>query len=41
MKKILLHAMTPKERTNAFSEVRLLSSIRHPNILALVEVFYD
>jgi NIMA (never in mitosis gene a)-related kinase 1/4/5 len=41
MKKIQLTRMTPRERTNALSEVRLLSAIRHPNVVALVEVFYD
>lgn len=41
MKKIQLTRMSPKERANALSEVRLLSAIRHPNVLALVEAFYD
>lgn len=41
MKKILLNSMTAKERANALSEVKLLSSIKHPNIVSLVDVFYD
>lgn len=41
MKKIQLSRMSPREKSNALSEVRLLSAISHPNILSLVEVFYD
>ena len=41
MKKIMLNRMTPKEKANALSEVKLLTSISHPNIVSLVEVFYD
>lgn len=41
MKKIQLTRMTPRERANALSEVRLLSAIRHPNVVGLVEAFYD
>jgi NIMA (never in mitosis gene a)-related kinase len=41
MKKIQLSRMSPREKSNALSEVRLLSAINHPNILPLVEVFYD
>jgi serine/threonine protein kinase len=41
MKKILINRMTPKEKANSLSEVRLLSAIAHPNIVSLVDVFYD
>jgi NIMA (never in mitosis gene a)-related kinase len=41
MKKAQFARMSPRERANALSEVRLLSAIRHPNILTLVEAFYD
>jgi serine/threonine protein kinase len=41
MKKLQLNRMTPRERTNALSEVQLLTAIRHPNIVNLIEAFYD
>lgn len=41
MKKIQLTRLSPRERTNALSEVRLLSAICHPNIVTLLEVFFD
>lgn len=41
LKKIALHQMTPKDKQNALNEVKLLTAIQHPNVVALIEVFFD
>lgn len=33
--------MTTREKANSISEVKLLSSIKHPNVVGLIEAFYD
>ena len=41
MKKVKIMAMKEKDKRNALNEVRLLASIRHPNIVNYCEAFYD
>jgi NIMA (never in mitosis gene a)-related kinase len=41
LKKVSLERMSRKERQNALNEVKLLSAIKHPHVVSLVEVFYD
>jgi hypothetical protein len=36
MKKVLIDRMNEKEKKNSLSEVKLLSAIKHPNIVSLV-----
>jgi NIMA (never in mitosis gene a)-related kinase 1/4/5 len=33
--------LSEKEKENAFSEVKILASIRHPNVIGYKEVFID
>ena len=33
--------LTEKEKTNALNEVRILASIKHPNIISYKEAFID
>ena len=33
--------LSPRDRENAVNEVRLLASVRHPNIIAYKEAFVD
>ncbi|CAI2358844.1 unnamed protein product [Moneuplotes crassus] len=41
LKKVYMNNLTEKERANALNEVRLLASIRHPNIISYKEAFID
>ena len=41
VKKIKLLELKEKERDNALNEIRLLASIRHPNIVCYKEAFYE
>lgn len=41
LKKIKLMDLKDKERENALNEIRLLASIRHPNIVCYKEAFYE
>lgn len=41
LKKVKLMNMSPREIHNAVNEVRILASIRHPNIIGYKEAFYD
>lgn len=41
LKKIKLMDLKEKERENALNEIRLLASIRHPNIVCYKEAFYE
>ena len=41
LKKIKLLDLKEKERENALNEVRLLASIRHPNIVSYKEAFFE
>lgn len=41
LKKVKLPSLSDKEKQNALNEVRLLASVRHENILAYKEAFFD
>lgn len=41
MKKVKLDHLSEKERDNAINEVRILASIRHPNVIQYKEAFLD
>lgn len=41
LKKIKLLDLKEKERENALNEVRLLASIRHPNVVCYKEAFFE
>ena len=41
LKKVKLLSLKEKEKTNALNEIRLLASIRHPNIICYKEAFYE
>ena len=41
LKKVRMQKLSDKEKENALNEVRILASIRHPNIVAYKEAFID
>lgn len=41
LKKVKLPGLSDKEKQNALNEVRLLASVRHPNVIAYKEAFWD
>lgn len=41
LKKVRMMKLSDKEKENALNEVRILASIRHPNIVAYKEAFID
>ena len=41
LKKVKLHHLTDKEKENALNEVRILASIKHPNIISYKEAFIE
>ena len=41
LKKVKILNLSEKERQNALNEVRILASIRNPNIIGYKEVFID
>ena len=41
LKKVKLVHLSNREIHNAVNEVRILASIRHPNIIGYKEAFYD
>lgn len=41
LKKVPLKTLKEKEIENALNEVRILASIKHPNIIAFKEAFYN
>jgi NIMA (never in mitosis gene a)-related kinase 1/4/5 len=41
LKKVRLNKLKEKEKRNALNEVRLLASIKHPNVIAYKEAFFD
>ena len=38
---VSLKSLTEKERENAINEVRILASIKHPNVISYKEAFVD
>lgn len=41
LKKVPMGRLSEKEKENALSEVRILASIRHPNVISYKEAFLD
>lgn len=41
LKKVRMQKLSDKEKENALNEVRILASIKHPNIIAYKEAFID
>ena len=41
LKKVKLLNLSEKEKQNALNEVRILASIRHPNVVMYKEVFLE
>mmetsp|Transcript_50769 Transcript_50769/g.94929 ORF Transcript_50769/g.94929 Transcript_50769/m.94929 type:complete len:481 (+) Transcript_50769:90-1532(+) len=41
LKKVKLPSLSDKEKQNALNEVRLLASVKHPNVVAYKEAFWD
>lgn len=41
LKKVKLLSLTEKERENAMSEIRILASLRNPNVVSYKEAFVD
>lgn len=41
LKKVSLNNLSDKEKENAINEVRILASIRHENVIAYKEAFFD
>jgi NIMA (never in mitosis gene a)-related kinase len=41
MKKVRLDNLSDKEKENAINEVRILASIRHPNVIQYKEAFVE
>jgi len=41
LKRVKLASLSQKEKDNALNEIRILASIRHPNIIAYKEAFLD
>ena len=41
LKMVILKDLSDKEKENAINEVRILASIKHPNIISYKEAFAD
>ena len=41
LKRVKLGTLTEKEKQNALNEVRILASIRHPNVIGYKQAFID
>jgi NIMA (never in mitosis gene a)-related kinase len=41
LKKVKLLNLKEKEKENALNEIRLLASIRHPNVISYKEAFWE
>ena len=41
LKKVKLHHLSDKEKENAINEVRILASLKNPNIIQYKEAFLD
>ena len=41
LKKVRILSLSQKEKLNALNEVRILASIRHPNVVSYKQVFLD
>jgi len=41
LKKVKIGNLSEKEKNNALNEVRILASVKHPNVIAYKEAFID
>ena len=41
LKQVRLNKLKEKEKRNALNEIRLLASIKHPNVISYKEAFFD
>ena len=41
LKKVRMLKLNAKEKENALNEVKMLAAIRHPNVIAYKEAFFD
>ena len=41
LKQVKVGVLNEKEKVNALNEVRILASIRHPNVVPYKEAFFD
>ena len=41
LKKVKIQKLSEKEKTNALSEIRILASIKHPNVISYKQAFFD
>lgn len=41
LKKVKMEELSEKEKTNAINEIRILASIKHPNIVSYKEAFIE
>ena len=41
LKKVKINELSEKEKTNALNEIRILASIKHPNIISYKESFIE
>ena len=41
LKKVRLANLKEKEKRNALNEIRILASVKHPNIISYKEAFFD
>lgn len=41
LKKVYMHKLKPKEKSNALNEIRILASVNHPNVISYKQAFFD
>jgi NIMA (never in mitosis gene a)-related kinase len=41
LKKVPMEKLKPKEKENSLNEIRILASIRHPNVISYKDAFFD
>lgn len=41
IKKVQIQKLNEKEKENALDEIRILASVKHPNVISYKEAFFD
>jgi NIMA (never in mitosis gene a)-related kinase len=41
LKQVRIVSLNEKEKSNAINEIRILASVRHPNVISYKEAFFD
>lgn len=41
LKQVKIVSLNDKEKSNALNEIRILASVRHPNVISYKEAFFD